>query len=123
LNDQLDKFGVDAKVVPVEGYDAGVRSVLDRNSNVFFADRSILLDAATRSPSGADLKVLERQFTYAPIALALERGDADFRLVVNRTLSQFFGPESVRFNLLYGKWFGEPDADVDTFFKLTTLPE
>ena len=123
LNEQLDKFQLDAKVVPVEGYDAGIRSVIDRDSNVFFADRAILLDAATRSTSAADLRVLERQFTYAPIALALERGDADFRLAVNRTLSQFFGSKSEQFHRLYVKWFGEPDATAGMFFKLITLPE
>ena len=121
LNDRLDKFQLNAKVVPVEGYDAGVRRVLDRSSNVFFADRAILQDAAKRSPSAGDLLVLERQFTYGPIALALERGDPDFRLVVDRALSQFFGSEE--FRRLYVKWFGEPDADADMFFKLSTLPE
>ena len=121
LNDRLDKFQLTAKVVPVKGYDDGIRRVLDRSSNVFFADRSILLDAAKRSPSAGDLLVLERQFTYAPIALALERGDADFQLVVDRALSQFFGSEE--FHGLYVKWFGEPDADADIFFKLSTLPE
>jgi len=121
LTDRLDKFQLTAKVVPVEGYDAGVRRVLDRSSNVFFADRSILLDAAKRSPSANDLLVLERQFTYAPLALALERGDADFRLVVDRALSQLFGSEE--FHRLYVQWFGEPDESAITFFKLSTLPE
>jgi putrescine:ornithine antiporter len=121
LNDRLDKFQLTATVVPVKGYDDGIRRVLNRSSNVFFADRSILLDAAKRSPSAGDLLVLERQFTYAPIALALERGDADFQLVVDRALSQFFGSEE--FHGLFVKWFGEPDADADIFFKLSTLPE
>jgi len=121
LHDRLNEFQLTAKVVPVEGYDAGIQSVLDRSSNVFFADRSILLDAAKRSPSAGDLTVLERQFTYAPLALALERNDADFRLVVDRTLSQFFGSEE--FHSLYAKWFGKPDESAATFFRLSTLSE
>jgi hypothetical protein len=56
---------------------------VDRSANVFFADRSILLDAATRSPSAGDLTVLDRLFTYGPLALALARGDEDFRLLVD----------------------------------------
>lgn len=121
LSDQLYKFELTAKVAPVEGYDAGVQSVLDRSSNVFFADRSILLDAAKRSASPGDLKVLERQFTYVPFALALERNDADFRLVVDRTLSQFFGSDE--FHSLYVKWFGKPDENAAMFFRLSTLSE
>jgi putrescine:ornithine antiporter len=121
LHDRLNEFQLTAKVVPVEGYDAGIQSVLDRSSNVFFADRSILLDAAKRSPSAGDLTVLERQFTYAPLALALERNDADFRLVVDRTLSQFFGSDE--FHSLYVKWFGKPDESAASFFRLSTLSE
>ena len=121
LNDRLDEFELTAKVVPVEGYEAGVQSVLNRTSNVFFADRSILLDAAKRSASPGDLTVLERQFTYVPLALALERNDADFRLVVDRTLSQFFGSDE--FHSLYVKWFGKPDESAATFFRLSTLSE
>ena len=121
LADSLDKFQLTAKVVPVKSYEEGVQRVLDGGSNVFFADRSILLDAAKRGPSAGNLTVLDRQFTYAPLALALERNDADFRLVVDRALSQLFG--SQEFHDLYVKWFGQPDASVDTFFKLRTLPE
>jgi ABC-type amino acid transport substrate-binding protein len=121
LANQIDKLQLTANVAPVKSYEEGIRRVLDGSSNVFFADRSILLDAAKRSPSADDLMVLERQFTYGPIALALERGDADFRLAVDQALSQLFG--SKEFRRLYVQWFGEPDADADMFFKLSTLPE
>lgn len=121
LNDKLNELQLTAKVVPVQSYDEGVRRVVDGSSNVFFADRSILLDAAKRGPSARNLTVLERQFSYAPLALALERNDADFRLVVDRALSQLFG--SRNFHDLYVKWFGEPDESIDTFFKFSTLPE
>jgi ABC-type amino acid transport substrate-binding protein len=97
--------------------------VLNQTSNAFFADRDILLDAAKHVPitSANDLMVLERRFTYAPLALAFERGDDDFRLVVDRTLSQFF--TSAKFNELYVRWFGKPDATAITLFRLSTLPE
>ena len=121
LKDKLSELQIDAKVAPVKSYEEGVGGVLDGSSHVFFADRSILLDAAKRSPSAGDLLVLERQFTYAPLALALERGDADFRLMVDRALSQLFGSE--KFHNLYVKWFGKPDESADTFFRLSTLPE
>jgi polar amino acid transport system substrate-binding protein len=74
-----------------------------------------------RGSSADELVVLEREFTYAPIALALERGDADFRLVVDQSLSQIFHSE--KFHDLYGKWFGEPDESADTFFRMSALPE
>ena len=121
LANQIDKLQLTANVAPVKSYDEGIRRVLDGSSNVFFADRSLLLDAAKRSPSADALMVLKRQFTYAPIALALERGDADFRLAVDQALSQLFGSEE--FHRLYVTWFGQPDADADMFFKLSTLAQ
>ena len=121
VSDSLDKLQLTASIVPVKSYEEGVQRVLDGSCNVFFADRSILLDEARRGPSARDLTVLKRQFTYAPLALALERNDADFRLVVDRALSQLFG--SQEFHDLYVKWFGKPDESIDTFFKFSTLPE
>jgi polar amino acid transport system substrate-binding protein len=81
LAERLNTFQLTAKVVPVQSYDTGIRQVTDRGSDVLFGDRPILLDVATRSPSGHELVVLDRLFTYEPVALALARNDDDFRLV------------------------------------------
>jgi putrescine:ornithine antiporter len=121
LGSRLNTLQIDSKVVSVPSYDAGVKSVLDRTSNVFFGDRAILLDAAKRSPSAQDLIVLDRRFTSEQIALALPRDDDDFRLVVDTTLSRLFGTAELR--ALYTKWFGEPDPDVIAFFRANQLPD
>jgi ABC-type amino acid transport substrate-binding protein len=121
LAERLNTLKIAAKVVPVDSYEAGMRRVLDRTANVFFGDRAILLDAAKRSPSARDLIVLDRLFTYEPLALALKRGDEDFRLVVDRTLSRLFA--SNEFRDLYAKWFGAPDESALTFFRQSALPE
>lgn len=121
LNSRLEKFQIDARVVPVESYDAGVQAVLDRKADVFFAEHNILLDAVRRSTSPEDLNVLERRFTYEPLALALPRGDEDFRLLVDRTLSRLYG--SAEFGSFYAQWFGKPDEDTLKFFQMVALPE
>jgi putrescine:ornithine antiporter len=118
---RLKDFQIAAKVAPVESYEAGIRGVLDRGSNVFFGDRAILLDAARRSPSAGDLIVLDRLFTYEPLALAFGRGDEDFRLVVDRTLSRLY--RSGEIGGLYTRWCGEPDENALTFFRLNALPD
>jgi polar amino acid transport system substrate-binding protein len=120
LGDELDKFKISATVAPVDSYQAGIQRVLDRSSDVFFGDRPILYDAAEGSSSG-DLVVLDRLFTYEPLALALGRGDEDFRLVVDRSLSRLF--KSSGFKDVYVKWFGEPDDSAAIFFGLSALPE
>jgi putrescine:ornithine antiporter len=56
LAGRLKDFQLTARVVPVGGYDAGIRGVLDGTSNVLFGDRAILLDAVKRSPSAGNLR-------------------------------------------------------------------
>ena len=118
---QFDKLQIPASVAPVDGYEAGIKRVLDRSSDVFFGDRPILLDAAIGNPSGSYLVVLDRLFTSEPLALTLARDDEDFRLVVDRALSRLF--RSSEFHDVYMKWFGEPDESALTFFRQTALPE
>jgi ABC-type amino acid transport substrate-binding protein len=121
LAGRLDHFELTATVAPVESYEAGIRRVLDRGSDVFFGDRAILLDAAKRSPSARDLVVLDRLFTYEPLALTFARSDDDFRLIVDRTLSRLYS--SGEFHNVYVTWFGEPDESAVTFFRMSALPE
>ena len=60
-------------------------------------------------------------FTYEPLALALPRGDEDLRLLVDRTLCGLYRSDEI--GSLYATWFGEPDENALTFFRLNTLPE
>jgi putrescine:ornithine antiporter len=121
LGERKAALGVTAEVAPVTTFEEGIERVLTSRSHVFFADRPILLDAAKRSTSAGDLVVLDRLFTYEPLALAFERGDADFGLLVDRALSELY--RSGEIATLYATWFGEPDANALEFFRRTALPE
>ena len=98
-----------------------VQAVLDRKANVFFADRSVLVDAVKRNPSYADLKVTDRRLSVAPVGIALPRGNENARLAIDAALSKLYATDG--FRATYAKWFGEPDADTATFFRLSALPE
>jgi polar amino acid transport system substrate-binding protein len=121
LAERINTFRLTAKVVPVTDYAAGVQAVLQRRANVFFADRPILLETVKRNAEAGSLMLLERQFTIEPIALALRRGDEDFRLAVDRVLSHAYA--AADFRGFYAKWFGEPDEAAATFFRSVALPE
>ena len=86
-----------------------------------FAERAILLDAVRNHKSADKLLVLDRRFTYERLALPIQRGDDDFRLLVDRTLSKEF--ESAGYRGTYAKWFGEPDEKAEVFFRWNALPE
>jgi polar amino acid transport system substrate-binding protein len=121
LADRLDTLKIDAEVVPVDDYAAGIQRVLDGSSDVFFGERPILMVAAAASPSAADLIVLDRRFTFESLALGLARGDEDFRLVVDRALSRLF--RSPDFSEFYHKWFGTPREEILTFFRTSAQPD
>jgi ABC-type amino acid transport substrate-binding protein len=121
LGRRMNDLDVLAPVQVVKSYGEGVQRVLNRRSDVFFGDRAILLDTANRQSGGRELIVLDRLFTYEPMALALAPGDDGFRLLVDRAISQMY--RSGEITKLYVKSFGEPDASTLTFFRWNTLPE
>lgn len=121
LQSRLKDFQLTATVMPVDSYEAGVQSLLDGTSQVFFGDRPILAEVASASGHASDVVILSRLFTSEPIALAMARNDDDFRLIVDRTLSQIY--KTKEFRDLYTKWFGEPDEGVITFFRQSALPD
>jgi ABC-type amino acid transport substrate-binding protein len=120
LTERIKTLQVVADVSPVSSHDAGIRAVLDRRSDAYFGERATLLDAVGRR-SARDLIVLDRLFTYEPLALVFERGDEELRLLVDRALSRLYG--SAAMMALYTKWFGEPDETTLAFFRWNRLPE
>jgi len=121
LAGRIDTFKVIAKVMNVGSVDDGVQRVLDGDADVFFGERTVLLDAASRSRGADELKVIGRQFTVEPVAIGLARGDEELRLVVDRALSRLFRSED--FGTLYAQWFGTPEQNAFVFLRGSALPE
>jgi polar amino acid transport system substrate-binding protein len=121
LADRMQAFKIDASTSMADGYEAGIQQVLDGTADVFFGDRPILLEAAAGGPSASELILLDRLFTHEPLALAIERGDEDLRLIVDRSLSRLFRSEE--FQQLYVKWFGVPDETTLNLIVQNALPE
>jgi ABC-type amino acid transport substrate-binding protein len=121
VTSRLAELKVVADVSRVAAYDAGVQALLERRSDVFFGERAVLLDTARHHSAARDLVPIDRLFTYEPLALAIPRGDEEFRLLVDRVLSRLF--RSGEMVGLYTTLFGEPDESALTFFRWTALPE
>jgi polar amino acid transport system substrate-binding protein len=121
LSDRIKTFQLAATATPVNNYQQGIERVLDGSSAVLFGDMPILMDAAARSDNSGNLIVLQRHFTYEPLGLELARGDEDFRLAVDRALSQAYAAQD--FRTFFTTWFGPPDEATVTFFRQTALPE
>ncbi len=108
-------------VKPVADYATGLQMVIDRHAAALFGDRPVLLDAAKRSTSTDELFVVNRTLTREPLALAMRRGDDDFRLLVDRSLSRLFRSKDLA--PLYTSYFGEPDPGTLEFFQSVALPD
>jgi polar amino acid transport system substrate-binding protein len=120
LKEHIAKLRLTANVEPVPDYDAGIAAVRERRSDVLFGDREKLLQAVRRNPAERDLRVLTRRFTFALLALATPRNDDDFRLAVDRALSEVYADPA--FGALYTDHFGVPDTDTVAFFRNVGVP-
>lgn len=89
LRNTLGRLSLDAEVVPVDNHNDGLKKLEAGEIQAYFADRAILQYLLLASGS-QDLWMSERQFTFEPYALALTRGDDDFRLLVDTTLSDLY---------------------------------
>jgi ABC-type amino acid transport substrate-binding protein len=121
LTGRIRDLEVITEIARVADYGAGIQAVLERRADAFFGERAVLLDAVRQHASSRDLLVVDRLFTFEPIALAFARGDEEFRLLVDRALSRLY--VSGELGTLYTTHFGEPDENTLTFFKWTVLPD
>jgi len=103
LRNTLAKLSLDAEVVSVASHQDGLAKLRAGEIQAYFADRAILLYLLLQS-GAEDLRVADRQFTFEPYALALTRGDDDFRLLVDTTLSALY--RSGQIDAIFGAAFG-----------------
>lgn len=120
LKDRREELKVNSVISLVPDLATGVKQLQDGKADAFVAERNVLLNLAKRDTSG-DLVVLNRVFDYEPLAFAVGRDDADFRLLVDRTLSQLY--RSGKINGIYEQYLGKPDKATQDWFKKAAVPE
>ena len=62
----------------------------------YFADQSILMNMLVQMSDPSQFKVLDQILTVEKHGLAMRRGDADFRLAVDRGLAKLFETGAMR---------------------------
>jgi ABC-type amino acid transport substrate-binding protein len=118
---RIDELQILTNAVPAASYDAGVQAVIDRTVDALFGERAILLGIARKRGDQRDLQVVDRLFTYEPLALALRTNDEPLRLLVDQTLARLYATGAV--TKLYASWFGTPDETANSFFRWIAVPE
>ncbi|HMA15430.1 MAG: amino acid ABC transporter substrate-binding protein [Bacteroidota bacterium] len=123
LQGALAEAGIEAQVVAVESHEAGLRDLENGTLAAYFADRAILAMLGRSAQQPENLRLSDRFFSYEPYALALPRGDSDFRLLVDTTLARLYRSQGIV--KIYHAHFGDaPVSDLlRATFTLQALPE
>ena len=124
LSTALGQRGIRALLVPVSDTDEGMQALGSGKADAYASDRAVLLGHAKSSGDTQRYTLLAELFSIDPYALALPRGDSDFRLAVNRGLSDIYRNASLE--EVYGRWFGsgsEPPHTLRTVYLLNSYQD
>ena len=124
LGNSLKAAGIEAEVVPAKTHAEGLAMLDDGKVSAYFADRSILMFLVQQSKDPKKLLLAENYLTVEPYALALPRGDEDFRLAVDRALSHIYRDGDIA--AIFEKSFGgkaKPSGIVETMYMISGLPD
>ena len=124
LRATLDAANVKADVVPAKTHDEGIKMLDAGDIAAYFADHAILEYLAALSGEPEKLRIAQQYLSIEPYALALPRGDSDFRLAVDRALSHIY--QSGEIETVFATAFGARTPLTDTLktlYLISALPE
>ncbi len=118
--------GTESKVeiVLLNSKDEGLNALKTGDIDMLSADQVVLIGLALKEDNPSEFRILSDIFSHDPIALAVRRNDADFRLIADRTLSNLYETEQIQ--TIYKKWFSEFNSsmppDLQALIKFNTIP-
>jgi ABC-type amino acid transport substrate-binding protein len=123
LHASLKDAGITADVIPAKTHDEGMAMLDDGKVSAYFADRGILMFLAGKSKAPGKLLLADNYLTVEPYALALPHGDEDFRLAVDRALSNIY--RSGKIAAIFTEIFGaktKPSQILQSLYLISALP-
>jgi ABC-type amino acid transport substrate-binding protein len=125
LKGALNTMLVDSEVVPVASALEGMALLDNGEVAAFSSDQVVLIGQVIARKSGKQYFLSQELFSFEPFALAVARGDVDFQLVADRTLSQL--NRSGQILKIYRKWFArfaeKPTMALKALYQLNAIPE
>ncbi|HSE00722.1 MAG TPA: amino acid ABC transporter substrate-binding protein [Burkholderiales bacterium] len=104
LKETLARRAIKASVVAIKTREEGLRLLDQGKVEGFASDRMVLIGVVLASKVQGAFKLLEEDFSVEPYALALKRGDHEFRLAVNRVLARLYRTGEIQ--KIYEQWLG-----------------
>jgi ABC-type amino acid transport substrate-binding protein len=124
LREVLAREKIKAEMVILKDHAEGLTAVMDGRIDAYASDRVILVGLILGSGNQKNLRLAEELYSYEPYALMLRKGDADFRLAVNRELARLYRSEEIYG--IYERWLGvlgTPGPLLKSLYFLNGLPE
>ena len=124
LRNTLKEGGITGDVVAAKTHGEGLAMLDEGKISAYFGDRSILLFLIKDSKAPEKLRLADDYLSVEPYALALPRGDSDFRLAVDRALSHIYRSGEVA--SIFQRTFGgkaEPSQILRTLYVISSLPD
>jgi ABC-type amino acid transport substrate-binding protein len=125
LRAHLDENLIDAEVVIVANRKEGMRQLNHGEIHALASDQIVLIGQIIEAIDPKRYSLNDEIFSYEPYGLVLRRDDAEFRLVVNRSLAQLY--RSGAHVDIYYKWIGRIGIGVPpilaAMYQLNAVPE
>lgn len=124
VREALQKSLVNAQITPVKEHREGLAALESGAADGYVSDRLILAGLLVTAKDPSQFMLTEQPLSYEPYGLMVRRGDAPFRLAVNRVLSHIY--RSSEIGPIYSRWFGKlgpPGAILLLVYGLHALPE
>jgi len=124
LRNTLKEAKITGDVVAAKTHGEGLALLDEGKVSAYFGDRSILLFLIKDSKAPEKLRLADDYLTVEPYALALPRGDSDFRLAVDRALSHIY--RSGEIVSVFERTFGgkaKPSQILQTLYLISGLPD
>lgn len=112
------------QVVSVNSAEEGLAKLQQGAVAGYASDRMVLIGQGAASQGERAFRVLDEDFSLEPYALALPRGDPDFRLAVNRALAGLYRSGEIK--SVFDRWLGSlgrPSVLLTALYYLQSIPE
>ncbi len=125
LKSTLNETLADANIITFETANEAVDALRKGEIDVYSGDQVVLIGLAMTTEIGEYVSISHQVFSYEPLALAVKRNDADFRLVADTVLSKLNRTGEI--NKIYNKWFGNFSEKkpplLNILYQLNSTPE
>ena len=125
VTDTLKERSVAADIVRIANNNIGLDMLLGGKVDAMAGDQATLLGLGMASGRHADLVLTGELLSAEALAFPLPRNDADFRLAVNRALSDIYLSGDI--GRTWTKWFGpfgvQPTSLLLELYRLNSIPE